>query len=324
MHGLKAHTVARLGADIVTACHGAVVVQHAGGPHAAALAVTAGLVVDNVGGVEAAAGNAHGVAAAAADAVVIELTPHLKGVNVLHEAAVSDLGDIDLALILGDKRGGKVAGSLTAEDVCKGLVLHLDEHAIVVDAQGHGIIIRHIAAHRHAEAGLEALGALHEEELHLLAEALIVVVGVTAVLHKDGVEAVDAVNVAGAQENDGGLVVHLTLPNIVLGEVEQGLHDGVEHLFGGEVGLLVPHHLLHALHLAVADELAALDGCIDAVGLTESGENLVHSLLRHCISHIRTPFMLSAGDPAPASRTRGSAWQDRDRNRWRHTLPYPR
>ena len=115
MHGLKAHTVARLGADIVTACHGAVVIQHAGRPHAAALAVTAGLIIDNVGGVEAAAGNAHGVAAAAANAVVIELTPHLKGVNVLHHSTVCDSGDIDLALILGDKCGGKVAGSLTAE-----------------------------------------------------------------------------------------------------------------------------------------------------------------------------------------------------------------
>ena len=322
VHGLEAHTIPCLGADIVAACHGAVIIQHTGGPHAAALAVTAGLVVDNVGGVEAAAGNAHGIAAAAADAVVIEFTPHLQRVDVLHHGAIRDGGNIDLALVLGDKGGGKITSCLTAEQVGKGLVLHLDEYAVIVDTHRHGIVVGSIAAHRHAEAGFKTLAALHQEELHLLTEALIEVVSLAAVFHKDGVEAVDTVDIAGAEEQHHGARIHFTLPHIVLGEVQQRLDDGVKDLFGGEVGLLIKDDLLHALHLAVADELAHFLGGIDAVGLAQGGQHLIHALFRHYITHIRTSLTRPAA-PAPSAGSRDSAWQDRDRNRWRHICPYP-
>ena len=194
---------------------------------------------------------------------------------------VVQIGDGDLQLVLLHKGGGVAGLGHPLEVGGERLVGHLNLHALVGELQGQGIVVGLVGAHGHAEAGVVAAVALHQGEFDLLPHPLIIEIRIAAVARVDLRLHMLGVDVAGAGQNQDGLLGALAGAVLILGEVEDGLLDGGENLLGRVIGLDLPHDVLIVLYFRVPDDIrirvAALLGealrGIDAVVLFERLQN---------------------------------------------------
>ncbi len=109
-----------------------------------------------------------------------------------------------------DKLRGEVIGFAQFGKVAEQLgILHLDTGTLIAQTNGGGVVLGLVAAHGDAEAVLEALAALQQHQLELAAQSGVVDVAVLAVLEIDLIKPAQGVDIAAAQEQQGGLGLHL-------------------------------------------------------------------------------------------------------------------
>ena len=112
-----------------------------------------------------------------------------------------------------------------ADSFSKDVIFDIEEILAVFDVQGDIVVIAGIGAHGNAEAVVEFLAAAHEDEFDAVADAFVIIVFRT-VLEVHVVEALDGVQVAAAQQNDGILFRGFGFGDGIFIEIEQRLANG--------------------------------------------------------------------------------------------------
>ena len=194
---------------------------------------------------------------------------------------VVQVGHGNLQLVLLHKGGGVVGLDHALKIAGKGIVGHLYLHAVGGELQGQGVVVGLVGAHGDAEAGVIPAVALHHGELHQIPYPLVVQILISAVAGVDLGLDVLGVDVAGPGQDENGLLLGLTGPVLVLGEVENSLLDGGNDFLGGVVGLNLPHDVGKAVHLGVLHHISV--GIAARLGEPLGGVDPV--VLFQCVQH---------------------------------------